>query len=87
VNSGQDINVAAVSGLAGALIVQWPSQGMLPGNDQWYPVQNPDGSYSFYNMNSYQALEVPAFSTASGTQLDQWFGNFGTNQEFLLIPE
>ena len=87
VNSGQVINVSAASGASQALIVQWPAQGMIPGNDQWYPVQNPDGSYSFFSLNSYQALEVPAFSTTEGTQLDQYFGNFGTNQEFNLIPE
>ena len=87
VNSGEVINVSAASGLSEATIVQWPAESMIPGNDQWYPVQNPDGSYSFYNLNSYQALEVPGFSTTEGTQLDQYFGNFGTNQEFRLVPE
>jgi len=87
VNSGQVINVNAASSAKGALVVQWPAQSMVPGNDQWYPVENPDGSYSFYNLNSYQALEVPGFSTTEGTQLDQYFGNFGKNQEFYLIPQ
>lgn len=87
VNSKLAVNVRGGSAQKGAVIIQYAPQGMNPGNDQWYPVQNPDGSYSFYNLNSYQALEVPAFSTTSGTQLGQYFGNFGKNQEWKLIPE
>ncbi len=87
VNSQLAVNVTGGSAQKGAAIIQYTPQGTNPGNDQWYPVLNPDGSYSFYNQNSYQALEVPAFSTTSGTQLTQYFGNFGTNQEWKLIPE
>jgi len=87
VNSGQAINVSASSGLSEALIDQWPPEGsMNPGSDEWLPVVNSDG-YSFYNLNSYQALEVPGFSTSPGKQLDQYFGNGGTNQEFKLIAQ
>ena len=60
---------------------------MIPGNDQWLPVQNPNGTYSFFNLNSLQALDVPNGSTASGTQLDQWFGNSTSAQEFNLITQ
>jgi hypothetical protein len=70
----------------GALIEQGAVQGMIPGNDQWMPVKNLDGSYSFYNLNSYQALDVPGGSKLNQVQLDQWFGNSGANQEFNLIP-
>lgn len=87
VNSGQVVNVQAVSGMNGASIVQWPAQGMIPGNDQWLPVQNPDGTYSFYNLNSLQALDDPNESIESGLQLDQWFGNSTPAQKFNLIPQ
>jgi hypothetical protein len=87
VNSGQVMNVKAASGLAKALVDQWPAQSMIPGNDQWYVVENPDGNYSFYNLLSYQALDDPGRSTANGTQMQQYFGNFGTNQEFRLIAQ
>jgi hypothetical protein len=33
-----------------------------------------------YNYHSGKCLEVPAFSTTDGTQLDQWSCNGGTNQ-------
>ena len=85
VNSGLVVNVMNQSGINGAPIIQWPAQAIIPGNDQWMPVQNSDGTYSFYNLLSKQALDVPGGSTASGTQLDQSFGN-GTNaQKFKLI--
>jgi hypothetical protein len=86
--SGLDINVSgnnAQNGINGALLIQWTPQGMNPGNDQWAPFQNADGTWSFYSLNSLQALEVPGNSTTAGTQLDQWFSNGGTNQEFKLI--
>jgi hypothetical protein len=88
VNSGLVLNVSGSvtsNALSGALIDQWTAAGMIPGNDQWMPVQNSDGSYSFYNLNSYQALDVPGSSKSSDVQLAQWFGNFGTNQKFTLI--
>ena len=87
VNSGKVINVRGASGINGAGIVQWPAQRVIPGNDQWLPVQNPDGTYSFYNLNSLQALDDPSESTTSGTQLDQWFGNSTPAQKFTLIPQ
>lgn len=89
VNSGQAINVTAASGQQGALIVQWPGSaaGSVPGNDQWLPVQNPDGTYSFYNLLSYQALDIPNGSTTDGQQLDQWFGNSTNAQKFNLIAQ
>ena len=83
VNSGLVVNVSAASALSGAKLVQWSAQRMLPGNDQWLPVQNADGTYSFYNLNSLQALNA---SGASGSQLDQGFGNSSTAQKFRLVP-
>ena len=89
VNSGQVLNVAGGagggSGSSMAKIVQFPAQSMLPGNDQWLPVQNSDGTFSFYNMLSHMALNIPGSSTSSGTQLDQYFGNGSVGQKFSLI--
>jgi Ricin-type beta-trefoil lectin domain/Glycosyl hydrolase family 76/Ricin-type beta-trefoil lectin domain-like len=82
--SGQLLNVSAASGAPGALVVQWPAGGLVPGNDQWLPVQNPDGTWSFYNRNSQLALDDPAGSTTAGTQLEQWSPNNTANQTFTL---
>jgi hypothetical protein len=84
-STGQVLNVSAASGEEGALVQQWPGQGMSPGNDQWLPVQNPDGTFSFYNLLSHFALDVPAASSASDVQLDQYPGNFTAAQKFNLI--
>jgi MYXO-CTERM domain-containing protein len=89
VNSGLVLIVAGGAsgggGATGALIVQSPAQSMLPGNDQWLPVQNADGTFSFYNLLSRMALDTPAGSQTSGTQLDQWAGNGTPAQRFNLI--
>jgi hypothetical protein len=82
VNSGLVLNVSAVSVASGAQVVQWQAQGMIPGNDQWLPVANSDGTYSFYSLNSLQALD-----TASGTQLDQAFGDGSAAQRFRLTSQ
>ena len=87
VNSSQVVNVTGASAINGAAIVQFPVGSMITGNDQWLPVQNPDGTYSFYNLNSLQALDDPGGSTTSETQLDQWFGNSTSAQKFNLIPQ
>ena len=85
VNSGQVISVSGASNNNGAAIVQRPAAAIIPGDDQWLPALNPDGTYSFYNLNSLQALDNPGGSTTDGTQLDQWFGNNTSAQEFYLI--
>jgi predicted alpha-1,6-mannanase (GH76 family) len=82
--TGQLLNVNAQSGAPGALIVQWPAGGIGAGNDQWLPVQNADGSWSFYNRNSGLALDDTGVSTAAGTQYDQWNPNNNPNQKFTL---
>jgi Glycosyl hydrolase family 76/Ricin-type beta-trefoil lectin domain/Ricin-type beta-trefoil lectin domain-like len=82
--SGQLLNIAAASGALGALAVQWPAGGLVPGNDQWLPVLNSDGTYSFYNRNSQLALDDPGGSTAAGTQFEQWAPNATANQKFTL---
>jgi predicted alpha-1,6-mannanase (GH76 family) len=88
VNSGLVLNVSGgvtTNALNGALIDQTDPAGMTPGNQQWVPVKNSDGTYSFYSLNSQQALDVPGASTTSDVQLDQWFGNSTTAQKFKLI--
>jgi hypothetical protein len=82
--SGQLLNVNAASGAPGALVVQWPAGGLTPGNDQWLPVRNADGTYSFYNRNSRLALDDPAGSTSAGTQFEQWTPNDTNGQRFTV---
>jgi hypothetical protein len=81
------VNVSGVSAVSGAKIVQFPGQAMIPGNDQWLPVPSSDGTYSFYNLNSLQALDDPGASTADGTQLDQGFGDSSAAQAFRLVAQ
>jgi len=85
VKSGLVLNVKGHSTLSGGLLQQYAAQGQLPGNDQWHPALNSDGTYSFYSFNSQLTLEVPGASKTSGIQLDQWFANNGSNQKFNLI--
>jgi len=82
--SGQLLNVNAASGAPGALVVQWPAGGLTPGNDQWLPVRNADGTYSFYNRNSRLALDDPAGSISAGTQFEQWTPNDTNGQRFTV---
>ncbi|SCD85912.1 Predicted alpha-1,6-mannanase, GH76 family [Streptomyces sp. DvalAA-14] len=83
-HSGQLVNISAASGKPGGLAVQWPAGSTAQGNDQWKPVRNADGTWSFYNRNSQFALDDPAGSTASGTQYEQWNPTDGSNQRFTL---
>lgn len=85
-SSGLVINVQAASALPGAKVIQYAGQGMNPGNDQWLPVVNTDGTYSFYNLNSLKALDNTAASTASGTQYSQYWPNDSAAQKFKVIP-
>ena len=86
-NSGLVMAVAGASVRAGARIVQRAARGLNPGDDQWWPVRNADGTYSFVNRNSQQALDDPALATEPGTQYAQWFGNSSYAQQFNLIPQ
>ena len=86
VNSGEVVSVQAASAVNGAPIIQSRGGKLIPGNDQWLPMQNSDGSFSFYNLNSLQALDVPNGTSRNGQQLDQWFGNSTSAQKFPLVP-
>lgn len=85
VSSGLLLTVASNSGAAGAAIVALPVPAFAQGNEQWLPVANGDGTYSFYDLSSILALDDPAASTSAGTQFDQWFGNGTPGQSFQLI--
>jgi hypothetical protein len=87
VNSGLCLNVSGASGINGAKIVQYSCQSLQPGNDQWMPELNSDGSYSFYNLLSDQVIDVPGGSTTAGVQMQQWFTNFTSSQDFKLIAQ
>jgi hypothetical protein len=85
VSSGLLLSVESNSGAAGANIVALPTPTFAQGNEQWLPVANGDGSYSFYNLSSILALDDRGASTSPGTQFDQWFGNGANAQSFQLI--
>ena len=87
VKSGLVAGVAADSVQSGAKIVQRPAQGFHRGSDEWQPIQNADGTYSFYNLNSLQALEDPNGAAAPGTPMDQGFADGSPAQRFTLIAQ
>ncbi|HXF09720.1 MAG TPA: RICIN domain-containing protein, partial [Desulfuromonadaceae bacterium] len=81
--SGKDAVVQSASTAAGAGIVQWDFG--TSGDDQWKPVPNGDGSYTFFNLKSGLVLGDPASSTSTSTQMDQEASNGGSNQKWRLI--
>ena len=81
------LNVAGASVKSGARVVQWPAGRIIPGNDQWMPVMNADDTYTFYNLNSLQALQVPTSQPFSNGQLTQTFGSGLQAQKFKLVPQ
>jgi hypothetical protein len=83
--SGLDAVVQSASTASGAGIVQF--QFGSADNDQWKPVLNSDGSYTFYNLHSGLVLEDPGNSTSTSTQMDQWTANGGSNQKWKLIQQ
>ena len=85
--SGLVATVVADSVRSGAKIVQAPAQRFHPGSDEWQPVQNADGTYSFYNLNSLQALDDPGAAAVAGTQMDQRFAAGSPAQRFTLIAQ
>ncbi|HEV2645165.1 MAG TPA: RICIN domain-containing protein [Acidobacteriaceae bacterium] len=86
VKSGLVMNVKGHSTGSGALIQQYSAQGPQPGNDRWLPAFNvADSTWSFYNLNSTMALDVPGASKSTGVQLEQYFTTNNTNQKFNLI--
>ncbi len=84
--SGLLLGVASPTGKQGAAIIQAADQGLRPGSDRWLPVKNDDATYSFYNLSSLFALDVPAASGAAGTPLDQRAGDGTPAQRFELLP-
>src|SRR5439155_4575413 len=70
VTSGKDAVVQSASMSTGAGIIQW-SFGSSQ-NDQWKPMLNSDGTYTFINRHSGLVLDDPGSSTSTSTQMDQW---------------
>ena len=85
VKSGKDAVVKSASTAAGAGIIQWDFG--TSGDDQWKPVQNSDGSYTFFNLKSGLVLGDPGASTSTSTQMDQETSNGGSNQKWQLLQQ
>lgn len=89
VNSGLALNVGgnfSQSFQEGAKVIQYtPEAAGGEDNDEWMPILNSNGTYTFFNLNSEQALDDFGASTTAGNQYDQWVGNGETGQEFTLI--
>jgi Ricin-type beta-trefoil lectin domain-like len=83
--SGKDAVVLSASTSEGAGIIQYDFGAA--GNDQWKPILNSDGSYTFYNLHSGLVLEDPGSSTSTSAQMDQWAANGGANQKWKLIKQ
>ena len=57
-------------------------------NQQWKPVTNADGSFSFTpRNNTAECLDVTNVSTADGARLQQWACHGGSNQSFTLSAQ
>ena len=69
-------SVDAASFQPGAKVVQQQPQAALAGDDQWWVVENADGSYSFYNHGSNQALTA-AGPSEPGAHLTQSYADDG----------
>lgn len=85
VQSGLSMSVSNASRVIGAPIVQSPAVQTAPFNDQWLPVLNSDGTFSFYNLATTLALDEARASTTAN-QLDQWYPNGSDAQGFRLVP-
>ena len=85
--SGLLLSVQNASCLPEAKIVQHLPPKIDLCSDQWWVVKNADGTYSFYNLNSNQALDVPDNRIGPGTQMNQWYANEQVSQKFLLITK
>lgn len=89
VGSGLALNVSGspvASFQEKAAIIQWPAQPMGgQDNDEWMPIRNSNGTYTFYNLNSEQVLDNFGASTTAGNTFDQWVANGTAGQNFSLV--
>ena len=81
-------DVPASSHAPGSPVQVWPQNGGR--NQLWTMIPvgaggNPVGVGYFYvrNVESGLVLDVPAYSTASGTAIQQWTLSFGSNQTWI----
>ena len=82
--SGLVVAVADASAQPLAKVVLQPAAKIGLGGDQWYVTKNEGGTFSFYNLNSLQALDLPGANVAAGTQFGQYFSNDSPAQKFAL---
>jgi predicted alpha-1,6-mannanase (GH76 family) len=88
IRSGQLVNVSGGSGKQGAAVAQRPDQNTTRlAGDQWLPIRNADGTYSFYNRSSQLALANPGGSTTAGTRYVQWGPDNSANEKFTLVAK
>jgi Glycosyl hydrolases family 43/Ricin-type beta-trefoil lectin domain-like len=78
--SGQAMDVAGGSTVAGALVVQEPKSGAT--SQQWTAQPVSGNVFTLHNVKSGLCLDVPNSATASGQQLEQWTCNGGANQQW-----
>jgi hypothetical protein len=72
VSSRQGWEITVHSGIAGAGIVQYSCQSLIPGNDQWMPVLNSNGSYTcspdFFALRSFHQGAVGGKNSTFATR-------------------
>ncbi|WP_432991019.1 RICIN domain-containing protein [Dactylosporangium sp. CA-233914] len=69
-HSGQNVDVRAGSGDDGAVVQQYPPNGLPP--QSWQLSAQPDGSYYVINQQSGKYLEVKNNLGTDGAEVDQW---------------
>ena len=82
-NSGKCLSVNGPSLDAGAALVQYTCYGAP--TQKWYlePV-NSGTEYTIRSAASTNVVDVPGGSVSWGTQLEQWYANAGSNQQFFF---
>ena len=80
-HSGRLLSIGASNMTDGAKTTQW-DDGTY--NDQKWYFQASGSGYRLVAYHSGKCLDVPNFSTANGTQLQQWTCNGNSAQQFIL---
>jgi hypothetical protein len=88
VKSGLAVTVAGSSTANGANLIQWTFGAGTGNPDQWMPVQNSDGTWTFYNYHSGKVINNTGGSLTNGMQYSQWSLYVGSpNEKFNLIQQ
>jgi arabinan endo-1,5-alpha-L-arabinosidase len=83
-HSGECLDLTNGSSSNGALIRQWPCNGLSA--QAWRLQTLNNGYFYLVNGSSGKVLDVVARSTADGAAIDQWSNNGGANQQFQFVP-